>query len=345
MVPSATVSEHARYRQRLGRLAAAEFAVTVAELACRRGWVEPGIAAERTYGRFEPGASPWATLVYALGRTHVQVDTYDERDDDRPADAIADLAGHVRVRLIEDVGAVAGLGAFRRDHPDTAVIRYRPAGRCVLRAGDRFVKLVRRDVGVRLHEAGCRLWAAQAAGKLPFRVAEPDRWDEEHGALWQGVVAGAPIRRVLATGRRWSIAERVGTSLGALAAAPVEPLQRWSGDDQWARTARAGDQVTLRVPELGDDVAYILARLRVLHAGFAPRPPVPVHGAASPDQWLDDGATLGLVDFDRFCWSDPELDAATFLGVLEFDTGMRQSSRRSRGRTRRRVRPLGLPSR
>ena len=127
------------------------------------------------------------------------------------------------------------------------------------------------------------------------------------------------------TARRCSIAERVGTFLGALATAPVEPSQRWSGDDQWARTARAGGQVTLRLPELGDDVADILARLRVLHAGFAPRPPVPVHGAASRDQWLDDGATLGLVDFERFCWSDPELDAATFLGALEFDTEARPS--------------------
>ena len=89
--------------------------------------------------------------------------------------------------LIEDVGAVAGLGAFLRDHPDAAVIRYRPAGRCVLRAGDRFVKLVKPEVGVRLHEAGCRLWAARAAGRLPFRVAEPDRWDEERapsGRAW-----------------------------------------------------------------------------------------------------------------------------------------------------------------
>ena len=34
---------------------------------------------------------------------------------------------------------------------------------------------------------------------------------------------------------------------------------------------------------------------------------------------------MGLVDFDRFCWSDPELDAATFLGALEFDTELRQS--------------------
>jgi hypothetical protein len=52
---------------------------------------------------------------------------------------------------------------------------------------------------------------------------------------------------------------------------------------------------------------------------------VPVHGAASPDQWLDDGSTLGLVDFDRFSWSDPELDASAFLGVLDFDAELRGS--------------------
>ena len=64
-------------------------------------------------------------------------------------------------------------------------------------------------------------------------------------------------------------------------------------------------------------------------ASFTPpsRPGHPSRCTAPPvrDQWLDDGATLGLVDFDRFCWSDPELDAATFLGALEFDTELRQS--------------------
>ena len=74
-----------------------------------------------------------------------------------------------------------------------------------------------------------------------------------------------------------------------------------------------------RVPELGDELSDVLARLRRLHDRFAPRPPVPVHGAASPDQWLDDGSTLGLVDFDRFAWSDPELDVAAFLGPLDFE--------------------------
>ncbi len=76
------------------------------------------------------------------------------------------------------------------------------------------------------------------------------------------------------------------------------------------------------MPELGDDVDDVLARLRRLHEGFAPRASVPVHGAASADQWLDDGSTLGLVDFDRFSWGDPEFDAASFLGAVDFEGGL-----------------------
>ena len=59
------------------------------------------------------------------------------------------------------------------------------------------------------------------------------------------------------------------------------------------------------MPHLGDELAAALARLRRLHDGVAPRATVPVHGAATVDQWLDDGSTLGLVDFDRFTWGDP----------------------------------------
>ena len=92
-------------------------------------------------------------------------------------------------------------------------------------------------------------------------------------------------------------------------------------------------------PELGDELADVLARLRRLNDRFAPAAPVPVHGAASPDQWLDDGSTLGLVDFDRFAWSDPELDVAAFLGPLDFEAPLRGLARRPRGRAPRRTPP------
>jgi hypothetical protein len=312
MVPSAAVSEHARYRRRLGRLRADDLVDTVARVAAERGWVEPGTAGRRVFSRFEPGDAAWATLLYRFGPIHVRVDAFDG-------------ASALRYTRIEDDGVLAGLGAVIAAHPEAVIIRYRAGRRCVLRIGERYVKLVSPELGVRLDEAGRQLWKARAAGHLPFRVAKPDRWDGEHGALWQGVVAGRPITPVLGSARGRAVAGLVGAALGALATAPVEPWQQWSGEQQWARTERAASQVTRRVPELGDELADVLARLRGLHDRFAPRAPVPVHGAASPDQWLDDGSTLGLVDFDRFAWSDPELDIAGFLGPLDFEVSLRGS--------------------
>jgi len=55
----------------------------------------------------------------------------------------------------------------------------------------------------------------------------------------------------------------------------------------------------------------VLARL---HDRLGPRRLVPVHGAAHPGQWLvDETGRLGLVDFDRFAWGEPEFDLASFL--------------------------------
>ena len=293
MVPSAAVSEHARYRRQLGRLGAVEFADTVGRVAAEQGWVEPGTAGRRVFGRFEPGASPWATLLYRFGRIHVRVDAFDD-------------GSPLRFTRVEDDGVLTGLGAVLRAHPDADIVRYRPGRRCVLRVGERYVKLVPPELGARLHETGRQLWDARTAGDLPFRVAEPDRWDGDQGALWQCVVAGESVVPALGSAHGRAVAGLVGAALGALATAPIEPRQRWSAEQQWARTERAAGQVLRRVPELGDELADVLSRLRRLHDRFAPRAPLPAHGAASPDQWLDDGSTLGLVDFDRFAWSDPD---------------------------------------
>jgi hypothetical protein len=40
-----------------------------------------GATARGTFGRFEPGASPWATLLYALRPTYVRVDAFEDAAD------------------------------------------------------------------------------------------------------------------------------------------------------------------------------------------------------------------------------------------------------------------------
>ncbi|MDQ4038192.1 MAG: hypothetical protein M3313_07560, partial [Actinomycetota bacterium] len=47
--------------------------------------------------------------------------------------------------------------------------------------------------------------------------------------------------------------------------------------------------------------------------------PSPIHGAPHPEQWLDDDGRLGLIDFDRFSFGDPELDVTTFQAEVDFE--------------------------
>ena len=327
MVPSAAVSEHARYRRQLGRLGADEFADTVVRVAAERGWVEPGTAGRRVFGRFEPGASPWATLLYRFGRIHVRVDAFDD-------------GSPLRFTRVEDDGVLAGLGAVLRAHPDADIIRYRPGRRCVLRIGERYVKLVPPELGARLHEAGspalegsrrrstCRSGSRSPIAGTATRARcgrASSRAGRSCRRCGQAAAAPSPVSSALRSGRSPPRRSSPGSS------GPRE--------QQWARTERAATQVLRRVPELGDELSDLLARLRDLHERFAPRPPVPVHGAASPDQWLDDGSTLGLVDFDRFSWSDPELDVAAFLGPLDFERLASRLARRPRDRAARRTPP------
>jgi aminoglycoside phosphotransferase (APT) family kinase protein len=64
-------------------------------------------------------------------------------------------------------------------------------------------------------------------------------------------------------------------------------------------------------------VTAIVDRLAELHARCPSRDLRPVHGAPHPDQWLDAGSEVGLIDFDRFSLGDPEMDAGVVLGDLD----------------------------
>ena len=64
---------------------------------------------------------------------------------------------------------------------------------------------------------------------------------------------------------------------------------------------------------------YSKLALTRLHGKFQARDLVPIHGSPHPSQWLIDGSTLGLVDFDRLSLGDPEVDIATFGGEVDFE--------------------------
>jgi Ser/Thr protein kinase RdoA (MazF antagonist) len=89
--------------------------------------------------------------------------------------------------------------------------------------------------------------------------------------------------------------------------------------DRWVRGSSepTGSGWPAATPALAPGLRRAADSLTRVHERLDPRPLVPVHGAAHLGQWLvDDTGRLGLVDFDRSGWGEPEFDLATFVVAL-----------------------------
>lgn len=276
----------------------------------------------RDYGKLEPRRSPWAVLVYtAEGGPTVRVRLL-ESSDGAVGDA-ADGLGRIEITSCEEDSALPGLPAVLAALGEARVVRYRPGNRCTVRggtdSGGRYVKVLASGVDDQ-SEARAR-WGAAASGALSFMVAEPHGWDERTRSSWYGVVPGGSLFPHLVGPRGAQVAGGIGRSLGELAVAPLRPTRVVGPAQQLDRTGRGLTRAAAAAPSLSEglrDAADALARA---HERLGARPLVPVHGAASLDQWLvDDTGRLGLVDFDRFALGEPEFDLATFLVELEAES-------------------------
>ncbi len=317
-------SEHLRHRAELVRLADSSFSELVAAEATRRG-IEAKDPWRREWAEFDPGVEPFASMLYAAA-SGPQVRVTVHRID--PGDAVPDAAGWVRIVPVGEDNALDGLATLLERHPAAIIVRYRPGKRCVLRVGDgaavRYAKLVDPATGAMLHDVAVALTAARLEGRVAFRVAEPDHFDAEIGALWQHAVAGTDVIDALRTTTAPTISRRIGRALGELTVSGVPAVRHISVEDQLARSARAAAHVRRRVPALTATIDRVMAELAERHRATGPAARWPVHGSPHARQWLDDGETLGLVDFDRFATGDPELDLATYLGELDFERQLAQ---------------------
>jgi Phosphotransferase enzyme family len=284
-------SAHERYRDRLAAVPAPP-----------PGW-------SRHYARFEPGRSPWLTLV-DLGPGPEPAAVTTELFDGRPP----------AVRRFPADDRLPGLAAVVRSVDRCEVVRYRPGRRCTLHvatdAGWRWVKVLRDGEGERLVAESGQLWRAAAGGHLGFAVAEPDRYDPATGAAWHHEVPGQPVEDLVLGPGAGAVAERLGRALGRLGRAPVAPATTTGRADQLARTGRAVERAARAVPPLAGRLRERLAGLAAAADALPPERSVPIHGAPHVHQWLLDGDRLGLVDFDRFAVGEPELDLATFVAEL-----------------------------
>jgi hypothetical protein len=206
-------------------------------------------------------------------------------------------------------------------NPTAHVLRYRPHHRATMRVDTgrvRFAKVFRDGgPGIRLYDEGVALWQAATAGRLTFAVPEPLGWDSDTSTLWMGLVPGEPVKARLGAPGGAALAERMGRACGELALSGPSPTQRFRGADQVARSGRYVTSLSKLVPHLADDARQLLDDLALVHVRFGGRTLRPIHGAPHMHQWLYDGDRLGLVDFDRHCLGDPELDAATFVAEVD----------------------------
>ena len=111
----------------------------------------------------------------------------------------------------------------------------------------------------------------------------------------------------------------MGQACASLAVSSLVPRATFDADAQCRRTARYATELVQRLPSAESGVNTILDNLRIMHFGNKNNDKSPIHGAPHAHQWLDSGERLGLVDFDRICYGDAELDVATFVAEMDFE--------------------------
>ncbi len=204
------------------------------------------------------------------------------------------------------------------------VLRYRPSKRCTFSAYSNqnsstiFGKQFADNRGAQIYAESQRLWNAACEELLNFTVAKPIRWDIKTQTLWHHAIEGRPLIEQLFSAGGADIAARIGSAAAGLTQSGIKPALHFDGRSQLHRTSKYANELAVRLPELSIDLHNLLQKLHLIHAQFASELR-PLHGAPHAHQWLDCGDQLGLVDFDRTCMGEPELDAATFIAEMDFE--------------------------
>ena len=289
-------------------------------VAGRTGWFDQGRDWSRVWARVvDAGTGSVQLAVESYQPTHELI-VIDRRPDANYADP---LIGTIDVHRFPDDAVLTTLPRVLRHHPTAEVIRYRSAKRCTFRvAGPTpiYVKVFGDARGRRLQREAEMLSDARVHGRIDFDVARPLGFDERTLAYSQGEVAGVPVVDGLAGPDGPALAHRLGQAAGSIPSSGMQPTETFGPSEELTRAVARMDSIAELVPNLAPRLAILRERLDAAHARLGDRHLLPIHGSPHANQWLIDQCTPALVDFDRFCMGDPELDVATFTGEFDFES-------------------------
>ncbi|TNE32107.1 MAG: hypothetical protein EP350_06530 [Alphaproteobacteria bacterium] len=203
--------------------------------------------------------------------------------------------------------------------PGLIPVRYRPGKRLTFRLGmprELYCKALADDRGEAIVRDARQLWAASKRGELDFGVARPAGWLPGQRIIAMHAIKARSIADVIFGAEGVDLAKRMGVANASLAASSLRPAARYDYGWQMARSHKYARRIAKRLPESAKYLPELTSNLESITPGSADRP---IHGAPHLHQWLINDSGLHLVDFDRFGWGDPELDAATFYAEMEFE--------------------------
>ncbi|MEZ5425071.1 MAG: phosphotransferase [Pyrinomonadaceae bacterium] len=212
---------------------------------------------------------------------------------------------------------------FCRTFQDAKLLKYRPGKRGLFRVKiektDYFVKIypkkfLRQNRGENIHLVGKKLWDAANEGKFGFRVPTPVFWDGKTRTLWQKKLEGRPAIEFLKGKTQKDLIFQIGRSVAQIndSGIPAQNIFDWKA--QFQDSLEFASMLSGNFPVLKHRVAKLLeylARLRPVQIL------VPTHGDMHVDQWLFDGISLGLLDFEDFSLAAGERDLAFFIVQAE----------------------------
>jgi hypothetical protein len=292
---------------------------SIAEAGLRRSWWSPEHAWHRLYGRFDPGQAPLVTLVFEAVTPRQEIcliEVFKQPPRERGPGEIAlhdHAIGWLRVMRFPCDPALPELSAVIAEAKHPTVVRYRPYNRCTIRfEGERrdqpakFAKVFSDNRGALIYKENLALWRAADAGDFTFSVVE-----------------GVPIRERLFREDGANLAALMGRVVASLPRSSLRPRNTFDAVAQMQRSTRYATELGRRIPGLKKEIDVLIHGLEKTHYNVEHRTFRPIHGAPHMHQWLENGSRLALVDFDRLCMGDPELDVATFMTEMDFENPKR----------------------